>query len=168
MWQNELKTPFGKVNMFRNGQKISFEVEPSDYGMHLNDGGFKKPQGLYRLYPDMDKLAKGDSIVCEFDAGTLQRDGGDEFMLNMVGVYRGYTLGLGAPDSADIERHHPQQERVLPYETRGSTKRGFEVLIVDDPKKYPCEKEYQKLAFTAAWEPGTTEEVWELVSFVTC
>lgn len=166
--KNEFKTPFGRIVMLNNGRAMPFRVERSRYGMYLNDGTFKRPQGLYRLYPCMEELEKGDIIVCEFDGGTLQRDGGDEFMLNIVGGYQGYTIGMGVPDSEDIERHYSRQERVLPYETRGSTGKGFEVHIIDDPKKYICEKEFQKLCFIAAWEPGTTDEAWDLISFVTC
>lgn len=168
MQQNELRTPFGKINMYKNGQRIKFKVEQFSYGMYLNDNTLKRPQGLYKLYPNMEELDKGDIITCEFDNGNLQGDSGDEFMMNIVGVYQGYTIGMGAPDSQDIEDHYIQQEKVLPYETWGSTGKGFEIHIIDTPKNYSCENSFQKLCFVVAWEPGTTDETWELVSFVTC
>ena len=49
MQQNELRTPFGKINMYKNGQRINFEVEQFNYGMYLNDNTLKRPQGLYKL-----------------------------------------------------------------------------------------------------------------------
>ncbi len=168
MQQAELKSPFGTVNMYKNSQQINFEVEQFSYGIYLNDNTLKKPQGLYKLYPNMEELESGDIIICEFDRGHLQGDGGDEFMMNIVGTYQGYTIGMGAPDSQDIEEHYTLKERVLPYETWGSTERGFEIHIIDAPEKYLCEKEFQKLCFVVAWEPGTTDEAWELISFVTC
>ena len=168
MRQKELKTPFGTVDLFKNGERIDLEVMPLSCGMYLDDDTFKRPQGGAVIYPNMNELAKGDIIVCEFDGGDLQDDGGGEFMFNIVGVYQGYTIGMGAPDSEDIERHHTRQGRVLPYETLGSTGRGFKVHIIDDPKKYPCEREHQRLRFIAAWEPGAADEAWELISFVTC
>lgn len=168
MQQKELETPFGKIYMYKNGQKINFEVEYFDYGMYLNDDTLKRPQGIYKLHPNIEELIKGDIIICEFDQGVLQNDGGDEFMLNIVGTFRGYTIGMGAPDSQDIEEHYIQRERVLPYETWGNTERGFEIHILDTPKKYSCEKEYEKLRFVVAWEPEITDEAWELISFVTC
>ena len=166
--QNELRTPFGTINMYKNGQRINFEVEQSSCGMYLNDDTLKKPQGIYELYPNVEELTKGDIIICEFDRGHLQEDGGDEFMLNIVGTYQEYTIGMGAPDSQNIEEHHPQKERVLPYETRGKTERGFEIHIIDNPKGYSYENDFHKLRFVVAWEPGTTGEARELISFVTC
>ena len=151
MRQKELETPIGKIYIYKNGQKINFEAKYFDYGMYLNDDALKRPQGLYKLYP-----------------GHLQGDGGDEFMLNIVGTFQGYTIGMGAPDSQDIEDHYAQRERVLPYETWGSTERGFEIHIIDTPQRYLCEKDFQELCFVVAWEPGTTDEAWKLISFVTC
>lgn len=168
MQQDELKTPFGTINMYKNSQRINFEVEQFTYGMYLNDNTLKVPQGIYKLYPYIEELAKGDIIRCEFSQGRLQEEGSDEFMLNIVGTYQGYTIGMGAPDSKDIEEHYPQRERVLPYETRGKTERGFEIHIVDNPKEYSYENDFQKLHFIVAWEPGTTGEARELISFVTC
>ena len=168
MRQKELETPFGKIYMYKNGKRINFEVEYYDYGMYLNNNTIRKPQGIYKLYPNMEELAKGDIIICEFDQGHLQYDGGDEFMLNIVGTCQGYTVGMGVPDSDDIERHDSQRKRVLPYETKGKTESGFEIHILDDPKGYSCENDFQKLHFVVAWEPGTADEDWNLISFVTC
>ncbi len=167
MQQKELETPIGKIYMYKNGQKINFEPKYFDYGMYLNDDVLKRPQGLYKLYPNIEKLVKGDIIICEFNQGHLQTDGGGEFMLNIVGTFQGYTIGMGAPDSQDIEDHYAQRERVLPYETWDNTERGFEIHIIDTPQKYLCEKNFQELCFVVAWEPGTTDEVWDLISFVT-
>lgn len=167
--QRELITPFGSVNMYRNGQRICFQIESFDYyGMYLNDGALKRPQGLLKLYPDMEKLKKGDILICEYDSGHLQEDGGGEYMTNIVGTYQGYTVGMGAPDSQDIEDHYSQRERVLPYETWGSTGKGFEIHIIDSPEKYPCTNSFQQLCFVVAWEPGTADDNWNLISFVTC
>ena len=152
MWKNELKTPFGAVHIFQNGQPVHFLAVPFDYGIYLADGTQKVPQGLYRLYPDRDSLRKGDILLCKFDSGQLRNDGGGEYMVNIVGTYNGHTIGMGAPDSEDIERQ---------------TARGFEIHIIDTPTKYPCEKSFEELCFIVAWEPGTTDEAWNLISFVT-
>lgn len=168
MWQKELKTPVGRVHIYKNGQKMYFQARYFDYGMYLNDNTLKKPQGIYKLYPDIENLEKGDTILCEFEQGYLWPDGGDEFMLNIVGTVQGYTIGMGAPDSRDIENHYPQKERILPYETRGNTEKGFEIHIIDTPKGYPLEAPFQELCFVVAWEPGTTSEARNLISFVTC
>ena len=167
MQQEELRTPVGKINMYRNGQRINFEVEEFDYGIYVNDT-LKRPQGLYGLYPNIDEMKKDDIIICEFDGGSMEYDGGDEYMTNIVGVYQGYTIGMGVPDSQDIEDHYTQRERVLPYETWGSTGKGFEIHIIDSPLKYPRDNDFYKVFFIVAWEPGTTNEAWEMVSFVTC
>ena len=167
MWKNELKTPFGAVHIFQNGQPVHFLAVPFDYGIYLADGTRKVPQGLYRLYPDKDSLRKGDILLCKFDSGQLRNDGGGEYMVNIVGTYNGHTIGMGAPDSEDIERHYTQRERVLPYKTWGETARGFEIHIIDTPKERPCEKSFEELCFIVAWEPGTTDEAWNLISFVT-
>ena len=47
MLQKELETPVGKIHMYKNGQKINFEAKHFDYGIHLNDGTLKRPQGIY-------------------------------------------------------------------------------------------------------------------------
>lgn len=166
--QKELKTPFGTVNIRRNGQKINFKIEYFDYGLRLDGGTFKRPSGLYKLFPNMKELEKGDIVVCEFDSGHLQEDGGDEFMANIVGIYQGYTIGMGAPDSQDIEDHYTGRERVLPYETWGSTGKGFEIHIIDFPEKYSGLNSFQELCFVVAWDTGTADENWRLISFVTC
>ncbi len=83
MYQNELRAPFGKINMYKNGQRIYFEVEQCSYGMYLNDNTLKRPQGLYKLYPNMEEPEKGDIIICEFDSDDLQGSGDDRFIINI-------------------------------------------------------------------------------------
>lgn len=168
MWQKELETPFGKVCIYKNGKKMNFAAEYFDHGMYLNDNTLKKPQGIYKLYPDTTETAKDDIIICEFNNGHLQRDGGDEYMLNAVGTFQGYTIGMGALDSHDIMAHYKQRKRVLPYETLGNTERGFEIRITDTHEDNLFEKDIRTLYFVVAWEQGTTDEAYELISFVTC
>lgn len=80
MKTSEYETPFAKLHIYKNGHPIDFEIQPFDYGMYLNDNSFKKPEGLYIVTVDMDFLHSGDILVCEFDQGYLQDDGGGEHM----------------------------------------------------------------------------------------
>jgi len=163
---SEYETPFAKLHIYKNGHAIDFEMEPFDYGMYLNDNSYKKPEGLYKLIVDMDLLQFGDIIVCEFDQGYLQNDGGDEHVLNIVGTIGNYTVGMGTADTQDINRCFGDNGSRLPYDVWGCTDRGYEVHIIDNSKEYK-KKGFQQMYFDIAWEHGTTDEAWELISFVT-
>jgi len=168
MQQAELKAPFGAVHMFQNGRRIHFAAEPFRYGIYVNSYTMKKPQGLYRLSPRLEELQAGDILRCEFDGGCLQPEGGDELMRNLVGTHRGYTIGMGAPDSRAVAARFAGPGRALPYETLGATERGFELRLLDAPGKYACARDDLRLHFIAAWEPTTTPEARRLIAFVTC
>jgi hypothetical protein len=165
---NEYEMPFAKVYVYKNGHPIAFDIEPYDYGMYLDDGSYKKPEGLYRITVNMDFLQSGDILICEFDRGHLQNDGGSEHTLNIVGAIENYTVGMGTYDTQDINSCYGDGGNWLPYDVWGSTNKGFEVRVVDNPKEYRDRKHFQQLYFDIAWESGTTDEAWELISFVTC
>lgn len=164
MKMEELKTPFGAIHMYINGQKAFFEVEPFRNDVYC--ANHKEPQGSYKLCPELEKLKKGDILICEFDGGQLENDGGDEFIQNIVGTYRGYTIGMGAPDSEDIEIYYGRGKRALSYETWTHTSRGFEIHILDTPEGVLVPN-YDRLFFIVAWEIGVSDDVWEMISFLT-
>lgn len=166
MKMKELKTPFGAVHMYVNGQKASFDAEPFHHDAYCVENNFKEPQGLYKLCPELEKLKKGDILLCEFDGGHLENDGGDEFIENIVGVYQGYTIGMGAPDSEDIEIYYGRGKRALSYETWTYTPRGFEIHILDIPEG-ALVPNYDRLFFVVAWNIGTSDDVWKMISFLT-
>ncbi|MGI6278980.1 MAG: hypothetical protein ACOYJS_00270 [Acutalibacteraceae bacterium] len=166
MITREFETPFAKLNVYKNGQPIDFKIVPFSYGIPLDDNSYKIPEGLYRVIIDMDSLKIGNVLVCEFDRGCLQNDGGSEHTVNIVGTIDGYTVGMGTFDTDDFGS--PKDEDYgIPYELWDWTKRGFEVRIIDDPKKYKNKGYYQQIYFDIAYEPGTTDEASELISFVT-
>ncbi len=167
MKTSEYETPFAKLHIYKNGHPIDFEIQPFDYGMYLNDNSFKKPEGLYIVTVDMDFLHSGDILVCEFDQGYLQDDGGGEHMLNIVGTIGNYTVGMGTTDTQDINECYGDNGRWLPYEVWENTGCGYEVHIIDNPEHYKERKHFQQIFFYIAWEAGTTDEAWELLSFVT-
>lgn len=167
MKTSEYETPFAKLHIYKNGHPIDFEIEPFDYGMYLNDNSYKKPEGLYKVTIDMDLLQSGDILVCEFDHGHLHDDGGGEHMLNMVGTIGNYTVGMGAVDTQDINECFGDNGSWLPYDVWGCTNRGYEVHVIDYPEKHKDRKHFHQMYFDIAWEPGTTDEAWELISFVT-
>lgn len=160
---SEYRTPFAKVHVYKNGAQIEFNIEPFDYGMYLNDDCYKKPEGIYKITVDMNLLQCGDVLVCEFDRGCLQDDGGDECTLNIVGTIGNYTVGMGTYDTQDIHKAHR-----LSYQVLGCTNSGFRVHIVNDPKKYWNGQPFQQICFIIAWEPETTDTAWDLISCVTC
>lgn len=103
----------------------------------------------------------------KFDKGQLQSDGGGENMLNTIGTIGNYTVGIGTVDTQDINEYFDEDGVWLPYEIWGFTNRGYEVRIIDNPKDYKERKHFQQIYFYIAWETGTTDEAWELISFVT-
>jgi hypothetical protein len=163
----EFKTPFAMLHVYKNGEAIEFEIVPVYYGMYLNDNSYKKPEGLYKVTIDMDMLLPGDILVCEFDKGNLQYDSGDAYVVNIVGTIGNYTVGMGTYDTQDINECYKDNGSWVPYEVWGSTNCGFEVHIIDNPKDYKDRKYFQQLYFDIAWEPGISDEAWDLVSFVT-
>lgn len=40
--------------------------------------------------------------------------------------------------------------------------------IVDEPEKYAHDTGNYQLCFVVAWEPGETDEAWDLVDCLTC
>lgn len=164
----EYETPFAKVYMYKNGAQIEFDIEPFDYGMYLNNNSYKRPEGLYKITVDMELLQCGDVLICKFDCGHLQNDGGGEHKLNIVGTIANYTVGMGTHDTQYINECFEDKANYLPYEVWGCTDSGYEIHIVDDPKKYRSKKHFQQIYFDIAWEPKVTGEAWELISFVTC
>lgn len=168
MKTNEYETPFAKLHVYKNGHSIEFKIDPFDYGMYLNNGNYKKPEGLYKITVEMDLLQSGDVLVCEFDRGYLQSDGGGEHTLNMVGIIEAYTVGMGTNDTQDINECFGEGENWLPYDVWGYTDSGYEIHVIDNLKKYQDRKCFQQLYFIIAWESESTDEAWELVSFVTC
>lgn len=152
----ELKIPFGTVHMYRNNSPMSFHAEGVNSGEYILNG-------LYKLYPDMEYLHKNDVIICEFDDGILQCDGGDEGMTNIIGVYDGYTIGMGTIDSEEFG----YSEKILPYKNYGYTDKGFKVYITDNPERYLRNLNYVPLYFIIAWKKGITNDIWTTVSCVT-
>lgn len=167
MKTSEYETPFAKLHIYKNGQPMDFNIEPFDYGMFLNNNSLKKPDGLYKITVDIDLLQSGDILVCEFDQGYLQNDGGGEHELNIVGTIGSYTVGMGTADTQHINESFGDNGNWLPYDVWGCTDRGYEVHIIDDPKKYKNREHFQQIYFDIAWEPGKTDEAWDLISFVT-
>lgn len=165
---NEFETPFAKLHVYKNGHPIKFEIEPFDYGMYLNNDIYKKSEGLYKITVDMCLLQPGDVLICEFDQGHLQCDGGDEHTLNIVGVIGNYTVGMGTYDTQDINECYGENGNWIPYDVWEWVDSGYEVHIIDNPKKYQDRKHFQQLYFNIAWESGVSDEAWELISFVTC
>ena len=135
--------------------------------MYLDDSSYKKPEELYTVTIDMDLLQSGDIVVCEFDQGHLLDDGGGEHVLNKVGIIGNYTVGMGTFDTQDINQCFGDNEKQLPYDVWGSVDCGYEVHITDNPQKYKERKHFQQIYFNIAWEPETTGDAWELISFVT-
>lgn len=164
----KMDLPVGAVYVYQNGIPIYFQAEAITNGMRLDDGTYRKPEGLYRITVDMNLLQAGDVLVCELTCGHMESDGGDEHTLNMVGIIENYTVGMGTYDTEDIneccsEDHHWR----MPYDSF-ATARGYGARFIDNPQEYKGPKEFWQLYFDIAWEPGVTEEAWNLVSFVTC
>jgi hypothetical protein len=165
---NKFELPIASVRVYKNRIPIHFEIEPLDYGIYLNDGSYKKPEGLYRITIDMGLLQLGDVLFCEFDRGVMENDGGDEYSLNIVGTIENYTVGMGTNDSQYINECFGENGTYVPYDVMSNTDRGYEVHIIDNPKKYQDREYFQQIYFTIAWESGITDEAWTLISFVTC
>jgi len=161
--QNTLQTPFGTVTIYKNGKKIDFTAEIFDESVCLEDNTIKKPEGSYKLNFDTTELKAGDIIICKFNAGSLQCDGGSESTINIVGTYKGYTIGMGTYCTQEID----YEKKFLPYETYEYRKRGFEAHILDDFQNYPHIKSLLNIYFVVAWEKGTADDEWDLVSYIT-
>lgn len=165
---NKFELPITSVRVYKNRIPIQFEIEPLDYGMYLNDGSYKKPEGLYRITIDMSLLQLGDVLLCKFDHGDIENDGGGEYLLNIVGTIENYTVGMGTNDSQYINECYGENGPYVPYDVMPNTNKGYEVHIIDNLMEYQDRKYFQQIYFTIAWELGITDEAWTLISFVTC
>lgn len=164
---DKFELPFATVRVYKNEVPISFEISTFEYGTYQKEGSYKKPEGLYKITIDMNMLKSGDVLICELDCGTLQDDGGGEHTLNMVGVIKNYTVGIGTYDTADINECLDESKPWVPYAVWKSRDRGYEVRMMDDPQSYQSRKIFQQLYFAIAWEYGNTDDAWNLISFVT-
>ena len=75
---------------------------------------------------------------------------------------------MGTYDTQDINECFGDKGSQLPYDVWGCTDSGYEIHVIDDPKRYQRRGQLQQLYFLIAWESGTTHEAWTLISFVTC
>ena len=174
-------TPFGYIEVLRNGTPTVFNIEPGTYNeFPLDDGSYVHPAGCFEIPLDYTQFQKGDMITVRYSLGELTGDGGDEKTYNAVAEIEGYTIGFGFPDTYEFEddwrwykNKYPdntefERERWLPFEWLGITGSGVDFEMVDDPTDYigkPHMPDY--LWFSAVWETNDKPYAWEMVSYLT-
>jgi len=174
-------TPFGYIEVLRNGIPILFDIEPGTYNeFPLDDGSYVHPAGCYYMQIDPFVFKKEDSIIVRYSSGELVDDGGDEKICNAIAEIEEYTIGFGFPDTHEYEddwmwykRKYPDKpefgrERWLPFEYIGIVGSGIEYKMVDDPVEY-IGKPYMAnhLWFHVVWETNDKPYAWEIVSYLT-
>lgn len=172
-------TPVGNVTVLLNGTPIEFDVVKDTYLSYgLKDGTEIQPAGYYEINVDMYDFEIGDTIICNYPVGELDYDGGGECMDNIVGVLGEFTFGMGGTDTEEIEcgwnregenvsKNMCATKYCLPYELWGSTGRGFEFHIIDNPKLYRDCNVGKFIYITIAWENNSKYYAWDIVSYFT-
>ncbi|WP_256310487.1 hypothetical protein [Tissierella carlieri] len=179
----ELETPAGLFRVLLNEEAIEFEVNEGTYNTYYhNDDIPLHPQGCLEVTIDTCNFKIGDLIICEYEKGKFANDGGGENMYNIVGELEGYTIGMGASDTDDLEYGYEDAKNslpygrgktkfYLPYSNWGSTGRGYEFHIIDDPKLYKNYSNYSKIRsniiINLVWESNDKDYAWDIVSFLT-
>lgn len=176
---DKLITPIGYFRVYKNSEPCSFIVEESDYNtMWLNDNSIVHPEECYSISLDLFSYLVGDIISCELDNGDMINDGGDENTINIVGEVGDYVIGIGAPDTENIEAVSCSLDEwpidmnitkyTLPYDLFDITKEGYVFVIKDNPAEYR-DRYYRKyIKLSLVWEKKEKEYAWEIVSFLTC
>lgn len=177
----QFDTPFGFIEVLKNGNRIPFHIEEGTYNTYFQDDLELHPLGCYEMAIDISDMAVGDIVVVRYSKGSIASDGGDEHTLNAVGEIDGYTIGLGVTDTDDLEElwqydkeEYPDdprfsRDRRYPYAHWGLTGSGVEFRIVDDPGKYPDDHyDTKNIIVSAVWESNDKEYAWDIVSFLTC
>jgi hypothetical protein len=180
--QLELITPCGVITAIKNGEKIYFDVCDNLYNTYWINGenGEDKavhPDGCVEIIIDLLEMKVGDYLVCALDSRAITPDGGGENQLNSTGHYNGNYIGIGAPDTDDLEYAWEECDdnlpkclnktrRYLPYNSCHS-KEGFEFQIIDDPKLYRDRPLRKAITLPVVWCSSTKDYAYEIVSFLT-
>ena len=179
MLVNELDLGFASIHVIVNGLPVPFKVEKNIYDAYwLEDETEVHPEGSLNLVIDVLPCHLHDVIVVEYDRGKLQHDGGGYRTVNIVGEIGEFTVGMGAPCTDDYEEDLSDVKdgwsddmnatiRMLPYELREFTEKGFIFDVVDNPVRYN-DRSYRKNIFIdVAWEYTRKEYAWDIVSSIT-
>jgi hypothetical protein len=180
--QSELITPCGVITVVKNGEKIYFDVcdNPYDtYWISRKDGEDKAvhPDGCVKIIIDLLEMKVGDYLVCALDSSAITPDGGGENLLNSTGQFNGTYIGIGAPDTDDLEYGWEDRcdnlpkclnktRRYLPYNSCHSNG-GFEFQILDDPELYRDQPMRKSITLPVVWCSTTKDYAYDIVSFLT-
>lgn len=183
MFSRKFDTPAGFFKVLVNGIALEFEVKEGTYNTYYNNNDEPlHPLGCYEITIETRNLKIGDVIICEFEKGKFVNDGGGENKYNIVGEVGGYTIGMGATDTDDIEYGYDYSNNnlpdeinktkyYLPYSNWGNTSRGYEFHIIDNPKLYKSYSNYSKIRsniiINLVWEINDKDYAWDIVSFLT-
>jgi len=180
--QLELVTPCGVITVVKNGEKIYFDVRNNTYDTYWINGenGEDKavhPDGCVEIIIDLLEMKVGDCLLCALDTDAVNPDGGGENQLNSTGQYNATYIGIGAPDTDDLENGWEdccdnlpkclnKTIRYLPYNSCHS-KRGFEFRILDNPELYRDKPLRKAIILPVIWCSTTKDYAYDIVSFLT-
>ncbi|MBE6869558.1 MAG: hypothetical protein E7494_12515 [Ruminococcus albus] len=178
-----LSTPFGHIEVLKNGVLVEFEIEQgSDQfeGYYLNDVTKLYPSGLYTIIIPIDISAIGDTYNVRYSKGELNDDGGGENTRNAICELDGYVFGLGWADTEYIEDGYKfwypelynDRTRILPYSENGIIGSGIEFEIIPDAKYNDLDEriisQSKEIRIIAAWTSSDSPYAWNIISYVTC
>ncbi len=177
---NTYQTPFGHIEVLKNGTPIPFELGPGGFqSCPQASGENNKPEGQVEIAVDLTGMKLRDSVVVQFSGGALDQTGGDEGTISCTGVAREYAIALGAVDTGQVEGWHMAdlsaeraagRQRWLPYMYVGLEGSGAEFWIVDDPALYqdPALEPYRGTIYVAAaWMKSDDPAAMDILSEVT-
>jgi len=179
---NCLSTPCGNIRVYKNEQLMTFTIRESRYNTWWIEDEFThkkiqvKPDGAIEVNIDLIDVSIGDCIVCKIDTHCIKPDGGDENMINSIGVKNNYAIGIGTDDTDEYEEDFSEGQMI---ETINPTKRylcytsshykdGFEFIIVDNPKLYRDKKIRKQISIIVVWCSMKKKYAKEIVSCLSC
>ena len=178
-----LSTPFGHIEVIKNGTAVEFEVihgsDSFDY-YPLNDVARLYPSGLYTIIIPIENSTAGDTYFISYSTGELRSDGGGENTRNAICENDGYVFGFGWADTEDIEEGYKlwypelyaDRTRILPYSENGIIGSGIEFEIVPDAKYEDLDErivqQSKEIRIIAAWAESNLPYAWDMISFITC
>lgn len=173
---DKFETPVGLFRVYKNSKICSFDIKDNDYNTFwLDENKPIHPEGCYKVSLDLALFSMGDIILFQLDNVEMVNDGGGERTLNILTEVGDYVIGIGAPDTDDIEDGYSQElpedmnltKYTVPYDVLDVTKSGYIFKIKDDPTKYR-DRYYRKyLDLSLVWEKKGKDYSWKIVSFLT-
>ena len=156
-------TPFGYIEVLRNGKTIPFEISRSVFDTESFDEEVITIEGCYDIFIDYDDLKKGDEVLVRYSSGELEYDGGDENTINALSKIEGFVVEFGF-----LFLDNPEDQERFPYKQTSLKDGGVIFEVIDDPQKYIDKPSLPEgIMITAAWESEEKSYAERAVSYFT-